>query len=381
MREAIYALSADPITYGHIDIVNRALRVFDKVIVGIGNNVSKKYTFSIEERVALARKALNRINVEVVPFEGLLVDFAYSKNIRTIIRGVRNSTDFAFEQILHDINYGQRMGIDTFLIIADQSLSHVSSSAVKELQAHSAKEILEYVPMSVKQALEERMLKQVRIGVTGEIGAGKSFLVEKYKQKFKDSYGPAWFSLVDADLDRIAKDILLNHEDPVCADVRREISSELSVSLENGKVNIQELSKAVFSDEVLRCSYNDIMLEPILYYLRRDYLSKRNSIVIISGALLADANGLHIVNNNVILVTANKDVRRKRLKERNYGDDEIERRMNSQLDADHKRSLIEGKIKECQHGSMLEIDNSGEINAGTLTGMNVWIENIHSYAF
>lgn len=390
MRTAIYALSADPITYGHIDVIKRALRVFDCIVVGVGNNPSKKYTFSLQERVNLAEKALSGLSVEVLPFEGLLVDFAYSKNIQTVLRGVRNNVDFEFEQILHDINYSQRMGIDTFLVIADQGLSHVSSSAVKELQAHSAKEILDYVPMPIKQALEERLCRQVRVGVTGEIGAGKSFFVEKYVDFFRKRYkyygtDQPPLGIVDVDLDTIARNILTTESDQICDRVRQTISFEFNVpllenSLENSKrhrfLDIKALSEKIFSDEAVRRAYNDIMIEPILYFLRKDYFSKHGNFIFIGSALLADCGGSPIVNNNVIVVTADENIRRKRLTDRGYSEQEISRRMNAQLPINDKMRLITESIENNAHGSLYIVDNSDGISNQEMGKIDSWVQAI-----
>lgn len=390
MRTAIYALSADPITYGHIDVIKRALRVFDRIVVGVGNNPAKKYTFSLQERVALAEKALTGLSVEVLPFEGLLVDFAYSKNIRTVLRGVRNSADFEFERVLHDINYSQRMGIDTFLVIADQKLSHVSSSAVKELQAHSAKEILEYVPMAVKQALEERLCRQVRIGITGEIGAGKSFFTKRYCEYFRRHYrfstGLPPLGVIDADLDVIARHILVEGSEPWCSEVRRKVASELLVPYAvvddkrpqcKDPLNLKALSEKIFSDASVRNTYNDIMIDPILYLLRRDYLSKQGNFVLIGSALLADCGGLPIVNNNVIVVTASKDIRRKRLAGRGYSDYETETRMAAQLYVSEKVSMIQRCRQDNSHGSMYVIDNNSEdLSEQEMDKVDSWIQAI-----
>jgi len=392
MSTAIYALSADPITYGHIDVIKRALRVFDRIVVGIGNNPAKKYTFSLIERVRLAESALRGLSVEVLPFEGLLVDFAYSKNIHTVLRGVRNGADFEFEQMLHDINYSQRMGIDTFLVIADQNLSHVSSSAVKELQAHNAKEILEYVPMSVKQALEERVCRQVRIGVTGEIGAGKSFFSKKYREYFHKRYRPSsahprLLGVIEADMDVIARGILTSGEDPVCTEVRRKIANQLCVpyvknttdipTCEN-PINIKALSDKIFSNVGIRKMYDDLMIDPILYFLRKDYLSNRDNIVLIGSALLVDCNGLPIVNNNVIVVAADKDIRRKRLMQsRGYSEDETNRRMEAQLSTSEKTCVINECVETNSHGSMYVVNNnSDDISDQELEKVDSWIQSI-----
>ena len=97
-KKAIYGFSGDPITYGHIDIIKRALKVFGELIIGIGVNPAKKYFFNLEERRVIAERSLQGLSgVTVIAFKGLLVDYAYENNIGTIIRGVRNSEDLNYE--------------------------------------------------------------------------------------------------------------------------------------------------------------------------------------------------------------------------------------------------------------------------------------------
>ena len=106
MNRAILAASMDPITNGHLNVIERALQIFDEIILGIGINPDKKYTFTLEERQLLAKSAVNKFKDRVIvkSFSGLLSDFAYENGIKTIIRGARNSADFDFEHLLKDID-------------------------------------------------------------------------------------------------------------------------------------------------------------------------------------------------------------------------------------------------------------------------------------
>lgn len=157
MKRAIYAASLDPITFGHIDIIERAVQMFDELVVAIGANPDKKYMFSLEERVDMARYSLAHIhNVRVTSFSGLLVDFAYEQRADAIVKGVRDVKDFSYEQLLHQVGVSQKLGIETILLFARKDLEHVSSSVVKAIQKEQGF-IHEYVPLCVKQRLEERM--------------------------------------------------------------------------------------------------------------------------------------------------------------------------------------------------------------------------------
>jgi pantetheine-phosphate adenylyltransferase len=171
---AVYAFSGDPITFGHIDIIERALTLFPNIIVAIGTNPDKNYTFTAKERERLAKEALAHLaGVTVRHFKGLLVDFAYEQKARAIIKGVRDTQDFAYEQTLHSMSVSQNYGIETVVLFARPALAHISSSTVKMLQKSQGL-THEYVPLSVKVALEKKLNNRIIIGMTGEIASGKT---------------------------------------------------------------------------------------------------------------------------------------------------------------------------------------------------------------
>ena len=132
---AVRPFSANPITCGHVDVVERVSRRVVRVVVGIGRNPTKTYLFSLEARLRLARQALAHLpGVTVLPFQGMVVDFATEQGAQVIVKGVRNAADFDYEQVHHLVGLSQRAGIDTHVLFADPRLAHVSSSAVKAIQ-------------------------------------------------------------------------------------------------------------------------------------------------------------------------------------------------------------------------------------------------------
>ena len=134
MKSCVYPGSFDPFTLGHLDVVERAASLFDKVYVLIGVNIGKNYTFTLEERIALIRHNVKHLpNVSVQSFTGLLVDTAYELGAKAVIKGVRNLQDFDYERLLHEVGATQQRGIETFTIFSRNELSHVSSSAAKEI--------------------------------------------------------------------------------------------------------------------------------------------------------------------------------------------------------------------------------------------------------
>lgn len=136
MRVAVFPGSFDPITNGHLDIVERASPLFDKIIIAIGQNSQKKYMFSLEQRMQFIKKTFENFpNVEVDHFEGLTIDYCHSKNVNFILRGLRNPADFEFEKAIAQTNreLTQSDKVETIFLLTSASKSFISSSIVREI--------------------------------------------------------------------------------------------------------------------------------------------------------------------------------------------------------------------------------------------------------
>ena len=154
---AICPGSFDPITYGHLDIIQRGAKVFDEVYVGVLHNSAKKSLFTLEERVRLIEEAAAHIpNVKVESFQGLTVDYAKSKNACAMIRGLRAVTDFEYEMQITSMNRVLNEDIETFFIMTNNQYSFLSSSIVKEVAKYGG-DITELVPEPVQLALSRKM--------------------------------------------------------------------------------------------------------------------------------------------------------------------------------------------------------------------------------
>ena len=154
---AICPGSFDPITYGHLDIIQRGAKVFDEVYVGVLHNSAKKSLFTVEERVNLIEEATAHIpNVKVDSFQGLTVDYAKSKNACAMIRGLRAVTDFEYEMQITSMNRVLDEGIETFFIMTNNQYSFLSSSIVKEVAKYNG-DISELVPEPVQKAIVRKM--------------------------------------------------------------------------------------------------------------------------------------------------------------------------------------------------------------------------------
>lgn len=133
MKKAVFPGSFDPITLGHVDIIERALPLFDEIILAIGVNADKKYMFSLEERLQFLQKTFkNEEKVRVMTYEGLTVDFCKEQGANFILRGLRSSTDFDFEKVIGQTNF-KLSGVETVFFITSSGKSHISSTVVRDV--------------------------------------------------------------------------------------------------------------------------------------------------------------------------------------------------------------------------------------------------------
>lgn len=149
----------DPITYGHMDVVRRAHRICPRVTVAVAESLGKNgvgTTFSLDERVALAREALNGLDgVDVLPFTGLLVDFAQEVGAQGVVKGLRAMTDFEYELQQADLNYRLNPRLESMFVMSAPEYGYLSSSVVRQL-ASMGGDLSDFVPTCVMDALKAR---------------------------------------------------------------------------------------------------------------------------------------------------------------------------------------------------------------------------------
>jgi pantetheine-phosphate adenylyltransferase len=161
MRIAVYAGSFDPVTNGHIDIIKRSTKLFDKVIVAILNNSSKNYWFNLKEREELIRKSLEEssIDVEIDSFDGLLVDFMKNKNATVLIRGLRAVSDYEYElQLALTNDVLSENSIETIFLTASRENLYLSASIVKDIALNNGE---------LKGFVNEKIIEDIKNKVKG----------------------------------------------------------------------------------------------------------------------------------------------------------------------------------------------------------------------
>ncbi len=159
-RIAVYPGSFDPITLGHLNVMERASRLFDRLIVGIGVNIEKQTMFLPEERVELIRDATSHLeNVEIRTFSGLAVEFVKQCGAKVMVRGVRPITDIAAELTMMMANRRLASDVETLFMIADGELAHVSSSLIKQIAGLlDDKAMSRFLPPNVSRAVRAKII-------------------------------------------------------------------------------------------------------------------------------------------------------------------------------------------------------------------------------
>ncbi|MGN0305280.1 MAG: pantetheine-phosphate adenylyltransferase [Lachnospiraceae bacterium] len=157
MKAAIYPGSFDPVTFGHLDIIERAAAIFDELTVSILNNTTKTPLFSVEERVNILKEATKHLpNVKIDSFSGLLVDYAKEKDIHVSVRGLRAITDFEYELQIAQTNSKLSGGsLDTVFLTTNLEYSYLSSSSVREIGSFHG-DISQFVPAFVVEKVYEK---------------------------------------------------------------------------------------------------------------------------------------------------------------------------------------------------------------------------------
>ena len=156
MKIAVYPGSFDPVTFGHLDIIKRSAKMFDKLVVGVLANNSKTPLFSAEERVNMLQEATSHLdNVEVMSFKGLLVDFVQETNASVVVRGLRAITDFEYELQMAQTNHVLKDDMDTIFLTTSLKYSYLSSTVVKEIASYDG-DISKFVPEEIIQSIYEK---------------------------------------------------------------------------------------------------------------------------------------------------------------------------------------------------------------------------------
>ena len=156
MKKAVYPGSFDPITFGHLDIIERSSKIVDELVIGVLRNSAKNSLFSLDERVTMIKEMTQHLpNVKVESFEGLLIDYMEEIGATIIIRGLRAVTDFEYELQIAQTNHVQKPGIETVFLTTNLNYSYLSSTIVKEFASYGG-DISQFVPKQIIDKIYEK---------------------------------------------------------------------------------------------------------------------------------------------------------------------------------------------------------------------------------
>ena len=157
MRKGIFPGSFDPLTYGHLDIIERSIKLCDKLLIAIAINSSKSALFTIDERIDIIKNCCNTEyeNIEIVTFNGLLADYCKENNISFIVRGLRSFTDFEYESSISVVNRKLAPEVETIFLMANGEKSYISSNIVKEIASYNG-DISSLVPSFVEKKITKK---------------------------------------------------------------------------------------------------------------------------------------------------------------------------------------------------------------------------------
>ena len=354
-RRGLVALSADPVTYGHIDLVRRAGDKCDEVVVLVANNDRKKgsYCFPIDKRTEMVERAVREAsigNARIVGSSGLLVDVYLREGCDRLFRGVRNDKDLDFEKEQEDLNCQLLHALTGHVeyLPAAESLRLVSSTMVKalvELQCNVEK----FVPLFVKQALEERLLRQYRITITGGISVGKSWVANELARRASSIPTK---TATHINIDRLIRS-LYREDSPGAEQVRSALVVHFgSILADNGRdVDRKALATRLFRAGSVAEEDRSFVTKLTLPHIERLYrsaLAGAEGLVIVEWAQSAEMAMGSWTNNNVIVVDS--DDRAKFAAERGISAERLAEMDKIQWSVDQKIQHFRSRCARENHG-------------------------------
>jgi len=375
MKHVLYALTGDPVHRGHLNLIERLSRQYEKVTVDVAINELKNPLFTNEERINMIKHNIGHLkNVKITESVGMLISYADKIGAEAIIKYIRDPKDWEYEKI--GIRASQTQGLNHIEFIAyfaDKEYEDISSSISKGIFFHQG-DILEFVPMNVKYELERKMKNQYFIGVTGGIGSGKDYISNKLAYNYEsNTILPLINHAHIIDFDKMVHDMYSVYEEPRYIKMRNKIVDKFSPDIlidnydQNYFIDRKKLSKKIEFEISISESNNKsnnslidlerIVLQPLLE-LYKEKIYGLEGLIILNCPLMVKSGLNFLCNNNVVLVNCDTSVRRQRLYKRGINFKQVEFFMDRQFSHDTIKCVLEMNIRRDKFGNIFEIDNS-----------------------
>lgn len=362
-RKALIAGSFDPITNGHIDLIQRTARLFGEVYVAVGQNPNKKCLFDVHQRKAFITNALSEYsNIIIVDFTGLLSEFAYSLNVDCIVRGIRNPVDYESEKTLFSVNKLNK-GIETLFMPCSDEFTSVSSSMVKAIVNESGF-VHQYVPLEVKAALEHTLLSRTYIGITGGSGSGKSTICDtliKYNDSDLERTRPTFQHI---DLDKLVHEMYESNE-PYAMACKEKMGLYFGNDIFNDDMTINRpaLGKLVFSSPRELAILTELIKKPVRHKFY-ELVKKSDALnIIVDGATIIESGFTELMNNRCIILSCDEDIVLERIMKRdNISLSDAKVRITSQSSPTFKTNLLTESIQKHKFGQSFDLNNDDGVD-------------------
>lgn len=374
----LFTGSFDPITLGHIDIINRLCKSYSHVTVGVALNPDKKYMFTLAQRIAFIANAISddyKSKVTVTPIDGLVADYAYENNIDHIARGVRDANDLSSELSMAEYNRDLG-GIETIFLPTKPELAKVSSSAVKAI-AKNYGFVGDYVTTKVKHALDVKNGINL-IGVVGRSGSGKTTLCNVLVDIMNtditkmpcnllktQTCGP-WHRAAYIDMDKLGHAIHTSDE-PFAVNARDALVDAFGGDVldHHGHIDRSVLRNIVFTDKNSLDILNAVMHKPMYHLFNRAINQHRAEsdvhmmTIFVDAAVLVENDSLSVVNNQILHIITPDDICIDRIVARDgITREQAVARLGSQLSDAEKSESIERVFSRSRYGDMMELYGS-----------------------